>query len=274
MFDDCLARWALTPDGAPIITRSSRLLPVRRPDGEPAMLKIAVEPEEQWGAALMVWWNGDGAARVLAQAEDTLLLERATGHRSLAAMAREGHDDEASRILCGVAARLHGRGGRPAAPPLVPLTDWFAPLVSAPPRDAPLIRAAAATARALLAAPQDMAVLHGDLHHENVLDAGARGWLAIDPKRLGGERGFDFANIFRNPDHATAIAPGRLARQAHIVSEAAALDRVRLLQWILALAGLSASWLLDEGSSPTEDLEVAEIARAELLHVGVRIVED
>jgi streptomycin 6-kinase len=42
MFDHYLARWGLTPDGEPIITRNSRLLPVRR--GEtPAMLKIAVE---------------------------------------------------------------------------------------------------------------------------------------------------------------------------------------------------------------------------------------
>ena len=42
MFDDYLARWHLTPDGTPIITHSSRLLPVRR-DGVPAMLKIALE---------------------------------------------------------------------------------------------------------------------------------------------------------------------------------------------------------------------------------------
>jgi streptomycin 6-kinase len=41
-----------------------------------------------------------------------------------------------------------------------------------------------------------------------VLDFGACGWLAIDPKRLAGERGFDFANIFTNPDLAD---PARLA---------------------------------------------------------------
>jgi streptomycin 6-kinase len=42
--------------------------------------------------------------------------------------------------------------------------------------------------------------LHGDLHHENVLDFGERRWLAIDPHGLHGERFFDFANIFTNPD--------------------------------------------------------------------------
>jgi hypothetical protein len=42
--------------------------------------------------------------------------------------------------------------------------------------------------------------LHGDIHHDNILDFGRRGWLAIDPKRLFGERGFDYANLFCNPD--------------------------------------------------------------------------
>ena len=58
----------------------------------------------------------------------------------------------------------------------------------------------AEAARALLSEPREVGVLHGDLHHDNVLDFGVRGWLAIDPKRLVGERGFDFANIFTNPD--------------------------------------------------------------------------
>ena len=40
MFDAHLRRWGLAPDGDPILTPSSRLLPVRR-DGEPAMLATA-----------------------------------------------------------------------------------------------------------------------------------------------------------------------------------------------------------------------------------------
>src|SRR3546814_13829546 len=39
MFATYLDRWALTPDGAPIATHSSDLLPARH-DGVPAMLKI------------------------------------------------------------------------------------------------------------------------------------------------------------------------------------------------------------------------------------------
>src|SRR5690606_11837834 len=110
MFDDYLARWHLTPDGTPIVTHSSRLLPVRR-DGVPAMLKIALEGEERWGGFLMGWWRGDGAVRVLAHEDNALLMERAIGEASLAEMARNGRDDEASRIICTVAARLHAPQG-------------------------------------------------------------------------------------------------------------------------------------------------------------------
>lgn len=262
MFDDYLARWGLTPDGEPIVTHSSRLLPVRRGD-EPAMLKIATEAEERWGAALMVWWGGEGAVRVLEHEGDALLMERATGGGSLVEMARGGRDDEASRIICGVAARLHAPRDRPL-PALVPLGRWFAELEPAAARYGDVLRRAAATARELLGEPRDVGVLHGDIHHGNILDAGPRGWLAIDPKRLVGERGFDFANIFCNPDFETATAPGRLARQAEVVAAAAGLERGRLLKWVLAYAGLSAAWTLGDGEEPEIALAVAEIVAAEL----------
>ena len=38
-----------------------------------------MEAEEKLGSRLMVWWDGQGAARVLAHDEDALLLERAQG---------------------------------------------------------------------------------------------------------------------------------------------------------------------------------------------------
>jgi streptomycin 6-kinase len=90
MFNAHLSRWDLMPDGDPIVTHSSRLLPVRRL-GLPAMLKLPLEAEEKRGSLLMPWWDGEGAARVLAQDSDALLLERAMGDRSLAAFACTVH---------------------------------------------------------------------------------------------------------------------------------------------------------------------------------------
>lgn len=264
MFTAYLDRWGLTPDGEPIITHSSRLLPVRRGDVA-AILKIAFVEEEKSGSVLMSWWNGDGAARVLQRDSDAILLERAEGERSLAELARNGQDDEASRIVCGVIARLHvPRAHQPSG--LSPLSQWFRALEPAAQSGGILVKAAAA-ARDLLAAPEDITVLHGDIHHGNILDFGARAWLAIDPKGLLGERGFEYANIFCNPDASVALATGRLARQATIVADASGLERERLLRWVLAYAGLSAAWFVEDGEFP-EPLAVAEAAAAELAKCG------
>jgi streptomycin 6-kinase len=262
IFGDYLERWELTPDGEPIITPTSRLLPVRS-GGVPAMLKIAVLDEERLGGLLLNWWNGDGAARVLAHWENAILMERAEEGPSLADFARNNGDDEASRIICAVLARLHAPRGRPP-PSLVPLTKWFEALGLSAEARGGILGFAAATASNLLATQQDIVVLHGDMHHGNVLDFGPRGWLAVDPKGLIGERYFDYANIFCNPDHEMAAVPGRLARQVEVVSRTAHLERHRLLAWVVAWAGLSAAFLLDDGLPPNGALKMAELAAAEL----------
>jgi streptomycin 6-kinase len=262
IFDEHLACWGLIADGEPFTSPYSSLLPVRR-DGVPAMLKVARVAEVRAGARLMAWWKGEGAARVLEHDADALLLERATGPASLVEMARGGRDDEASRILCAAAAGLHTPRGDPPAD-LVPLARWFRSLEPAAAAHGGVLARSAAAARELLAHPRDVVALHGDLHHQNVLDFGDRGWLSIDPKGLLGERGFDFANLFCNPDRETAIAPGRLTRQVEVVRAAAGLERRRLLMWILAYAGLSASWSLEDGDVPEVALAVAELAAAEL----------
>ncbi|MGR6035548.1 MAG: aminoglycoside phosphotransferase family protein [Candidatus Nitrosoglobus sp.] len=262
MFDEYLNEWGLKVDGDPIITHGSRLLPVRIND-TPAMLKIAIDSEEKFGTLLMTWWNGEGAARVFAHKNDALLMERAQGTGSLLHMALNGRDDEASRIICHVVAQLHEPRGHPP-PELIPLSQWFQELGPAAEKHGGILMVCASVARQLLASPQDIVVLHGDIHHANILDFGPRGWLAIDPKRLIGERGFDYANLFCNPELATVTAPGRLARQLDVVVEAAGLERRRLLKWILAYAGLSAAWFLGDGETAETDLAVAEVAAAEL----------
>lgn len=263
-FEPWLARWSLTTDGAPLTTRfGNHLLPVRY-DGAPAMLKIAVHEEERRGGELMEWWGGDGAARVLARDGDALLMERLTGARSLSAMARSGDDDEATRILCQTAQALHRPRREPAPRSLIPLGDWFRALEPAASQHGGTFQRSAAVAKSLLGTAGDPVVLHGDFHHDNVLDGGARGWLVIDPKGLMGEAGFEYANLFRNPDIDIALATGQLRRRARIVVNETGLEMKRLLQWVLAYAGLGAAWSLSSGDDPGPGLRIAEAAAWEL----------
>lgn len=265
MFDAYLRRWGLQADGDAIVTRSSCLLPVLW-RGVPAMLKVAVEAEERAGALLMAWWDGEGAARVLALDGEALLMERALCRRSLVELSCNGGDDEASRIICDVVARLHApRASRP--PSLVPLEDWFRDLRPAAAAHGGILATCAATAGLLLESQRERVVLHGDIHHGNILDFGDRGWLAIDPKRLVGERAFDYANLFCNPRPELASSPELFLRRLQVVGDAAALEPMRLLQWVLAWSGLSAAWFLANRQSPEPSLTVARLAASRLQHL-------
>ena len=267
MFDEYLSRWALTPDGDAIVTASSLLLPVRR-NGERAMLKIAVTEEEKIGGRIMAWWDGHGAAKVLAAMDDAFLLERANGEIGLANLARGGRDEEATNIICGAVATLHTP--RPTSPPKLPaLSQWFGDLEQAAASHGGSFQRAAGIARNLIGDVREPTVLHGDIHHGNILDFGEAGWLAIDPKGVFVERAFDYANLFCNPDLSdpsvsVATIPARFERRLEIVCAAAGLDQRNLLQWILAWSGLSATWSVSDGRSPEIALRVGALAAAAL----------
>jgi streptomycin 6-kinase len=263
MLESYVQKWGLIPAGEPIVTHTSQLLPVLS-QGQPAMLKVTDDADEKHGHLLMRWWAGEGAARVLAFDDSAILLERATGPRSLVTLANEGLDAEATQIICDVARQLHApQGALPSG--LVPLTTWFEPLAPTAQAHGGILVQAAAAAASLLASQREIVPLHADLHHENILDFGERGWLAIDPKRVIGERTFEYTILFCDPDlglpHLTiARRPKIFDKRLEVVSEAAGLETRRLLRWILAWAGLSAAWQINDSLDPEIELRVAEMA--------------
>ncbi|MGW9631239.1 aminoglycoside phosphotransferase family protein [Agromyces sp. NPDC055520] len=261
-----LRRLRLRPDGDPVSTSSSRLIPVTTNDGEPAMLKLARTDEERRGAELLVALDGHGAARVLDHRDEALLLERATGPLDLVRFVAEGRDDDATRTICSAGDRIHAASAlvldRPDPPALVDLPTWFRELFAHADALGPLHRRGADLAAALFDDPREPVVLHGDLHHGNVLDFGERGWLAIDPKGLFGEAAFDSCNLLCNPSPERALRPGRLERQFGVVLEATGLDAGRLAEWLVAWCALSSTWFaLDDDPGRAESAAaVGELA--------------
>ncbi len=235
-------RWSLVPDGPSFATPTSALLPVVS-RGRKAVLKVATEREEELGARLMVWWDGRGSAPVFEHEGPAIVLERAQGTRSLALMAAAGgaQDDEATWVLCTVASTLHAVSGEPPDG-LVALDHWFRELFAHAGTRGGFFARSASVARDLLGDQSEPVVLHGDVHHDNVLDFGDDGWRAIDPKHVTGDRAFDFANILCNPDASIALAPGRLERQLAIICEQTGIERDRMTAWTVAWCGLSAAW--------------------------------
>ena len=104
-------------------------------------------------------------------------------------------------------------------------------------------------------------LLHGDLHHDNVLFDETRGWLAVDPKGVVGELAFETGTALHNPvPHCDLYADKKIMeRRVGVFAERLALDPARILRWCFAQALLSAAWHLEDNSG---DEEIANMLRA------------
>jgi streptomycin 6-kinase len=99
---------------------------------------------------------------------------------------------------------------------------------------------------------RDVGVIHGDLHHFNVLRDVERGWVAIDPKGVVADIEFELACALRNPiDLVDRWADAQLlGRTAIALADAGAGDAERLLRWSFAQCVLAAAWEVEDGLDP------------------------
>jgi len=237
--------------------------------GEDAALKILSEAGRKFeskGAAVLRCFGGNGATRLLNADEGAHLLEYISGS-PLKTLVEQGNDDAATETLCELIAKLHSYTG-PCPTELISMERNFRSLFerAGGPGEGPLYEKGAKLARELIASANDLRVLHGDLHHENVLQHPQRGWLAIDPQCLFGERTYDLANAFYNPSGFAGLlsAPERIARMAETFSRRLQIERSRILQYAFAYGCLSASWHTEDGQSPGETLRIAEAVERQL----------
>lgn len=233
-------------------------------DNVSAVLKLLNErgeTDERNGAAALAHFDGHGAARLTRHDECAVLMEDA-GAEILKTLVEGGQDIRATEIIAGVLNDLHGQAAKETTKMFTPLHVWFRALFKNENANA-FYKKAAAAARELLEAPVECRVLHGDIHHENILH-GQRGWLAIDPKGLFGERTFDAANTLCNPlgMEQLVLNENRLLQNVDILARVARLDRQRLLKFTFAYSALSACWSEEDGQDGRAAHRIGEIVSA------------
>jgi streptomycin 6-kinase len=225
--------------------------------GQPSILKL-VKPgcDEAESAAVLEYFAGRGAVRLLRQEWQAMLLERLEPEPSLKRMVLGGHDDEATRIMAAIIAQLHEKRPQPIPPDTRTLKRHFRALFEKAEMDSrqqvsSLYIKAAAIAHELLEKPTGDVLLHGDIHHQNVMHS-PRGWLAIDPKGVIGDAAYETANIICNPHGVPDIVHNskRMQRQFDILQECLGLDRQRMVAFAFVHACLSACWSVEDGESP------------------------
>jgi streptomycin 6-kinase len=257
----CEQRWSLTVQ-PPFALSYNYVCPARRVDGTEVVLKAGVpNPELLAEIAALQLCSGRGMARLLEADEEqgVLVIERLRPGTPLADLA---DDDEATRIVARVMQQLWQPV--PAEHSFPSVARWAAGLQKLRPHfggtTGPLPQKLVETAEALfvdlLASMESPVVLHGDLHHWNILSAEREPWLALDPKGIVGEPAYEVGAWLRNQ----MAGPTRMARRVAIFSEALGVDRQRLIGWGLAQAVLSAWWSIeDHGHGWEEAIACAEM---------------
>jgi len=98
-------------------------------------------------------------------------------------------------------------------------------------------------------------LLHGDLHHGNVLFDEQRGLLVIDPWGLYGDRSVEVAPALHNPIEFVARAPdvdSLIRRRLGIYSEVLDLNNELLAAWCYVYNVIRALWTLEDGGEFSE----------------------
>lgn len=289
-----LERWELVIAGALALSHSY-VVAVERDDGSACVLKVqptdvpGVEGAERELLGLRL--GGPVAVGVVEEdvANGVLLLERARPGSTLEEGA-ERDDDAATESLAlvmrdygrpiddpcssglrsfaelaeaferfdrgphGRVARSKAAAAREARSGILLGTDDHATAV-------PAMRAGRATAERVLSelladhgGPSYL--VHGDLHHANVLADEERGLVVIDPWGLYGDRQADVAPALGNPIHLVAETrdvDSLVRRRLAIYAEVLGADEERLAAWCYVYAVIRSLWTLENGDEVPED---------------------
>ncbi len=258
---ECADHWSLKL--APVFPNPTinYVAPATRDDGSPVVLKVCF-PDEEFYAELdaLKLFDGQGAARVL-EADSRLgamLLERLRPGSQLSVV----FDD---RTATSIAARVMSSIRRPvpASHSSFPMiSDWVEKMAERSVRYVgstsrfPIrwVRHALILHNELAASSEGDFVLHGDLHHANVLSSERDSWLAIDPRGLIGEPAAETTPLLFNvlPTKDPARTRQVLTRRVDQLGEELGVARERIRAWGIVRAVLSAFRALEERGSGWE----------------------
>ncbi len=257
-----MAHWCLEPEGPAFETFTGTLC-FATWRGRQVVLKVPdPEVDELDGLRVLLHFAGQGAVRVLDHHKDAILVERVLPGRPLADLSAAGRDEEATEVLCDTLAALHRQA--PPGRDFSSVEGWGGGFEryrrSQDDGLAPELVADAESLFFQLAASQgELLLLHGDLHHDNILYDEGRGWLAIDPKGVLGESAYEIGAALRNPLPLPKIFTDAavIDRRLRIVAERLGFDGERVLAWSFAQAVLAAIWAREDGIDHAPFLAVA-----------------
>jgi streptomycin 6-kinase len=213
----------------------------------PIILKLGLDNADlKQEAFALKCFAGCGAVKILSEDDGMLLLERAVPSISLKSYF-PNMEQESIEIVCKVMKKLH-QANISAAYNLPHIKDWLTALDKDWPIPDEYLQKARMLRDQLLQTSEADVLLHGDLHHDNILQNGDY-WVVIDPKGVIGEPAYEVSAFIRNPmpellnySDTQNIIHNRVTRFAAALE----LPSQRILNWCFVQAVLVWVWALED----------------------------
>jgi streptomycin 6-kinase len=220
-------------------------------DGQAVVLKVIKRTGDEWHSGkVLEAFDGKGVVRTLGFVEGAVLMERLQPGTSVADVSLQGRDEEATEIIARVIRAMSPRQ-LAAVPTVNDFSRSFGQYLANGDRQIPsaLIEDAQRTYSELSESQTSVRLLHGDLHHYNVLMDDQRGWLAIDPKGVIGELEYELGASLRNPLERPELftLSKTVETRIRVFAKTLGVDFSRVLRWTFAQAVLATIWLVEDG---------------------------
>lgn len=214
---------------------------------KPVILKIGFDKEalKRETEALKAF-AGFGAVQVIIEDEGVLILEKAIPGNSLKSYL-PSKSDEAIRIACATMKRLH-HAPTPSTAKFPHIKDWLSTLDKDWELPMHYLQKARQLKATLLQKNTNEVLLHGDLHHDNILENGGQ-WLVIDPKGvIGGPINEAWAFVI-DIENDTKFIADFFGFQLQDVRD-----------WYFVHLALAACWNLEDNTDPSLFIKLMEKA--------------
>lgn len=252
--ETCLKQWNLELVPSSFGMSFGYVTAVQRKDGKEAVLKILFADGGFEEIDALTAFSRHRSVRLLEADREhrAMLLERVQpGTRLLDVQIH--NDEEATEIGATIIADLclpvpsHG-----SFTPIRKLKDEMTDIRlggTAIPTE--LIERAEGIFEELDASKKEERLIHGDLHHENILLDEHRGWIAIDPEGIIADPAYGAARFLANPEpfHLQKNTEAMMQRRIEMLSQVLHQSKQRITQWAFFDALLCACWHSKAGNT-------------------------
>lgn len=231
-------------------------------DNKPIILKLGLDDDAlTLEASSLQAFAGFGGMKVLLAQKGFLVLEKAVPGISLKSYF-PSKDNDSIEITCNIINVLH-QAPIPKTSKFPNIHDWLKRLDhdTSNKNLKNYLHKARDIGDQLLATAPDSVLLHGDLHHENIIKHGDN-WVVIDPKGVIGEPAYEIATFIRNPipellksRNIARIINNRIAYFAYKLK----IKPERIKGWCFVQAVLAWVWILEDGGNEKHFRSLVEI---------------